>query len=285
MFNAVCGSTAFGLGSLLLKLANSGVALRSIATAGSTFLTGAFWCVQLKGNVGKLHIHGNAKLVVKSNTCLLKFLIAKVISRRVNEFQLLGFECCIAILEHPISIFLDKMDNSSVILPIQKNGNDLEVSLLNHHWDLAGNNFSQLLLKAVASFDICDVLERWPVELLVLCESKKEVEMLLSLTSPIPVFPNVRNCMCKHLLILGLQIFPFPPDQGDMQAANGLEISSVFALIDYRCISKVDASAVPGYNTATLGSVNKFFSDCPTLEELSVFSMGHFHGCNRLAGV
>ena len=90
--------------------------------------------------VWKLQTHSNAKLVVKSNTCLLKFLIAKVISRRVNEFQLLGFECCIAILEHPISIFLDKMDNSSVILPIQKNANDLEVSLLNHHWDLAGGS-------------------------------------------------------------------------------------------------------------------------------------------------
>jgi hypothetical protein len=156
-----------------------------------------------------LQAHGNAKLVVKSNTCLLKFLIAKVICRRVNEFHLLGSECCITILEHPIFIFLDKMDNSSVILPIQKNGNDLEVSLLNHHWDLAGTNVIQLLLKALASFNICDDPERWPVEIAVLCECKKEVEMLLPLTSPIPIFPNVRNY--------------------------------------YRCMSEADASAVPSF--------------------------------------
>ena len=106
-------------------------------------------------------------------------------------------------------------------MPIQKNGNDLEVSLLNHHWDLAGTNVIQLLLKSLASFDICDDPERWPVELAVLCDCKKEVEMLLPLTSPIPIFPNVRNY--------------------------------------YRCMSEADASAVPSFLIDTTGLSNGCF--------------------------
>ena len=74
------------------------------------------------------------------------------------------------------------------------------------------------------------------------------MEMLLFLTSPIPIFPNVRNFKCKHLLILGLQIFfPFPPDQCDMEAEKGITISSVFVRLDYICMSAVDANAVPSF--------------------------------------
>jgi len=51
----------------------------------------------------------------------------------------------------------------------------------------------------------------------------------------------------KHILIFGLQIFPWPPDQYDMQAANGIAICSVFALIDHRCMSEADASAIPSF--------------------------------------
>ena len=129
-FNAVGGGTGFGLGSLLLELAKSVVALRLIVSAGSTFLSGVFWCVQLKGNVGKLQTHSNAKLVVKSNTCLLKFLIAKVISRRVKELQLLVSECYITILEHLIFIFLDKLDNGWLVVEhATKNGELFQMNL------------------------------------------------------------------------------------------------------------------------------------------------------------